>query len=323
MNDRKLGLWMCDGAGGRQHHRHGHLHAAGGAGAVRPQRADRLAGGHRRLHLPRDRFRGARAQASRRPRAPLATCARRSASSSPSRPVVYWISVWVTTPRSRSAWSATSSTVFPGRGHPARGARGGVHVAFVGGQPARRRSGGRVQVVTSLLKVVPLLVVMGVGASRSSPKPETYTSNLPTTPVTGSHPWRPRPWRSRRCSASSRRPLPPAVPGSGADDSARDPDRHVIRRGRLCRRRHDQHADGAPGDARQLRRAIRHDHRSPARRRNGRWVSLFVVISGLGCLNGWTLLSGELHAHAGLPTGYCRRSLATATASACPGPRCC
>ena len=27
---------------------------------------------------------------------------------------------------------------------------------------------------------------------------------------------------------------------------------------------------------------------------NGRWLSLFVVISGLGCLNGWTLLSGEL-----------------------------
>jgi APA family basic amino acid/polyamine antiporter len=27
---------------------------------------------------------------------------------------------------------------------------------------------------------------------------------------------------------------------------------------------------------------------------NGRWISLFIVISGLGCLNGWTLLSGEL-----------------------------
>jgi APA family basic amino acid/polyamine antiporter len=27
---------------------------------------------------------------------------------------------------------------------------------------------------------------------------------------------------------------------------------------------------------------------------NGRWLSLFVVISGLGCLNGWTLLSGEM-----------------------------
>ena len=27
---------------------------------------------------------------------------------------------------------------------------------------------------------------------------------------------------------------------------------------------------------------------------NGRWLSLFVVISGLGCLNGWTLLAGEL-----------------------------
>jgi APA family basic amino acid/polyamine antiporter len=27
---------------------------------------------------------------------------------------------------------------------------------------------------------------------------------------------------------------------------------------------------------------------------NGRWISLFVVISGLGCLNGWTLLASEL-----------------------------
>ena len=31
---------------------------------------------------------------------------------------------------------------------------------------------------------------------------------------------------------------------------------------------------------------------------NGRWISLFVVISGLGCLNGWTLLSSELDTHA-------------------------
>src|SRR5690606_33450284 len=27
---------------------------------------------------------------------------------------------------------------------------------------------------------------------------------------------------------------------------------------------------------------------------NGRWISLFIVVSGLGCLNGWTLLAGEL-----------------------------
>jgi basic amino acid/polyamine antiporter, APA family len=27
---------------------------------------------------------------------------------------------------------------------------------------------------------------------------------------------------------------------------------------------------------------------------DGRWISLFVVISGLGCLNGWTLLASEL-----------------------------
>ena len=27
---------------------------------------------------------------------------------------------------------------------------------------------------------------------------------------------------------------------------------------------------------------------------NGRWIALFVVVSGLGCLNGWTLLVGEL-----------------------------
>ena len=27
---------------------------------------------------------------------------------------------------------------------------------------------------------------------------------------------------------------------------------------------------------------------------SGRWLALFVVISGLGALNGWTLLVGEL-----------------------------
>jgi basic amino acid/polyamine antiporter, APA family len=26
----------------------------------------------------------------------------------------------------------------------------------------------------------------------------------------------------------------------------------------------------------------------------GRWLALFVVVSGLGCLNGWTLLCGEM-----------------------------
>ena len=29
---------------------------------------------------------------------------------------------------------------------------------------------------------------------------------------------------------------------------------------------------------------------------NGRWISLFVVISGLGCLNGWTLVVGRTDA---------------------------
>ena len=28
--------------------------------------------------------------------------------------------------------------------------------------------------------------------------------------------------------------------------------------------------------------------------RSGRWLALFVVVSGLGALNGWTLLVGEL-----------------------------
>jgi APA family basic amino acid/polyamine antiporter len=51
---------------------------------------------------------------------------------------------------------------------------------------------------------------------------------------------------------------------------------------------------------------------------NGRWLSLFIVISGLGCLNGWTLLSAELTRtlamHRLLP-----EILGRATATACPG----
>ena len=54
---------------------------------------------------------------------------------------------------------------------------------------------------------------------------------------------------------------------------------------------------------------------------NGRWISLFVVISGLGCLNGWTLVVGELArtlaSHRLLPA-----ISAAPIASACPGPGC-
>ena len=55
---------------------------------------------------------------------------------------------------------------------------------FVGVNLFGVKTGGRVQVVTSLLKLVPLVLVLVVGAVSIISSPGTYTPNLPTTPLT-------------------------------------------------------------------------------------------------------------------------------------------
>jgi APA family basic amino acid/polyamine antiporter len=49
----------------------------------------------------------------------------------------------------------------------------------------------------------------------------------------------------------------------------------------------------------------------------GRWLALFVVVSGLGCLNGWTLLCGEM-TRTMAAAGTLPKPLATVNASGAP-----
>jgi APA family basic amino acid/polyamine antiporter len=53
---------------------------------------------------------------------------------------------------------------------------------------------------------------------------------------------------------------------------------------------------------------------------SGRWLAAFVVVSGLGCLNGWTLLTGELTCsmarHGALPARLARLNSRGAPAAA-------
>ena len=193
---------------------------------------------------------------------------------------------------------------------------------FVGINLLGIRAGGRVQVLTSLLKIVPLVLVLVVGSVSILASPGTYTPNLPTTPLTMQ--------LSMSAAAVALYAMLGFESAAVAAGRVKDPQRNVPRAtligtlivaifyvaivaiGMLV----VPQATLATSDAPFVTIV---DHLLGAG--NGRWISLFVVISGLGCLNGWTLLSGELTrtlaSHRLLP-----ESSATAIASARPGPRC-
>jgi len=166
---------------------------------------------------------------------------------------------------------------------------------FVGVNLLGVKSGGRVQVVTSLLKVVPLLLVMVVGAVSILSSPGSYTPNVPANPVTGHD--------SMAAAAIALYAMLGFESASIAAGRVRDPERTIPRAtllgtlvvagiyvatvaiGLLV----VPQATLAASDAPFVTIA---DHLLGVG--NGRWISLFIVISGLGCLNGWTLLAGEL-----------------------------
>ena len=86
--------------------------------------------------------------------------------------------------------------------------------------------------------------------------------------------------------------------------------------------RRDRHAGRATGDARYLRRALRHDHRQPDRRRQ-RPLALAVRRHQRTRLpERLDAARQRADAHARDRTGCCRRCSATATASARPGRHC-
>jgi len=208
----------------------------------------------------------------------------------------YWISCWVTMPVLSIGVVGYFDTVFPSASKiPPAVLAVSFMWLFVGVNLLGVKAGGRVQVVTSLLKVVPLVLVLVVGAVSILSSSGTYTPNMPTTPLTVH--------ASMNAAAVALYAMLGFESAAVAAGRVTNPEKTIPRAtligtlivaifyvaivaiGMLVVPQATLAASDAPF-------VTIVDHLlGPG---NGRWISLFVVISGLGCLNGWTLLASEL-----------------------------
>ncbi len=208
----------------------------------------------------------------------------------------YWISVWVTNAVLAIGVIGYLINFFPAAGSiPPAILAVGFMWFFVGVNLLGVRSGGRVQVLTSLLKLVPLVLVMAVGAASILANPGAYTPNVPTTQITMQ--------ASMGAAAIALYAMLGFESAAVAAGRVTNPEKTIPRAtligtlfvaviyvaivaiGMLVVPQATLAASDAPF-------VTILDYLLGAG--NGRWLSLFVVISGLGCLNGWTLLAGEL-----------------------------
>jgi len=157
------------------------------------------------------------------------------------------------------------------------------------------RGSGPVQVATTLLKLVPMAVVVLLGVWILFTAPGAYSAHVPTTPIT-----------TPQVMAASTTALfallgleSAAVPAS----RVRNPESTIPRAtlvGTILTAAIYIAVSIIPMLL--VPQAELAQSQAPfadliARTSGGdfaRWIALFVVVSGLGCLNGWTLLVGEL-----------------------------
>jgi APA family basic amino acid/polyamine antiporter len=208
----------------------------------------------------------------------------------------YWISTAVTVAGLPIAVLGYFFNVFPAATHIPSALLAVVFIwLFVGVNLLGVRSGGGVQVVTSILKLVPLFLVLVLGAASILSNPGAYTPNIPANPVT-LH-------LSMTAAAIALYPMLGFESAAVAAGRVTNPEKTIPRAtmigtllvasiyvatvaiGLLVVPQATLAASNAPFVT------ILDALLGPG---NGRWLSLFVVISGLGCLNGWTLLSGEM-----------------------------
>jgi APA family basic amino acid/polyamine antiporter len=157
------------------------------------------------------------------------------------------------------------------------------------------RTGGRVQVLTAALKLVPLALVIVLGAWMLVADPVAYTEHIPTQPITLSSTM-----AASTIALFAMLGLESATVPAGR---VQNPEITIPRAtligtlltatiyiavtavSTLLVPQETLAASNAPFvDV--LDRLLGAG--------NGRWLGLFVVISGLGCLNGWTLVVAEL-----------------------------
>jgi APA family basic amino acid/polyamine antiporter len=183
------------------------------------------------------------------------------------------------------------------------------------------RAGGRVQVVTTSLKLAPMAVVIALGLWTLLAEPTAYVQQLPTTPI-----GLPGVMAASTIALFAMLGLESAAVPAGR---VRDPERTIPRATlvgtvltaviylavtaiALLVVPQETLASSTSPFVDVLDRL--------AGAGGGRWLALFIVISGLGALNGWTLLVGELTrclAARGLmpgPVGRCNRYGAPAVA---------
>lgn len=157
------------------------------------------------------------------------------------------------------------------------------------------RASGGVQIATTVVKLVPMVAIAVLGAWVLAHAPTSYVAHLPATPIS---------------SGGVMAATTLALFAMLGIESASVPATRVENPGRTIPRatmigtavtavvyiavsavpllllpQHELGASGSPF-------ALVMDRYGEAGL--GRWLSLFVLVSGLGALNGWTLLTGEL-----------------------------
>lgn len=213
----------------------------------------------------------------------------------------YWVSCWITNAAIAIGVVGYLNKVLPGlAGVPASLQALAMVWLFVVVNLLGVRTGGRVQVLTTVLKLLPMAYIVGLGAWILFTEPSTYVRHPPSTPIT-----------LEGLVAASTIALfamlgieSAAVPAG----RVRDPERTIPRSTMagtlltaaiylavssiaLLLLEQERLAQSAAPFADLL-----DDHGGSA---VGRLLAVFVVVSGLGALNGWTLLVGELTASLG------------------------
>lgn len=208
----------------------------------------------------------------------------------------YWVSLWITNAALAVGVIGYLVKVLPmlGAVPPALLALALIWL-FVGVCLLGARTGGRVQVITTVLKLLPMLVIILLGFWVLFADPAAYTRNPPTTPLS-----------LRDLLAASTVALyamlgveSATVPAAKVRDPARTIPRATMAGTLLVAAIYvlvstvvmmlvpqQQLAQSSAPLVDLLDRYLG--------RANGQWLAFFVVVSGAGALNGWTMLSGEL-----------------------------
>lgn len=208
----------------------------------------------------------------------------------------YWVSLWITNAALATGVVAYITAVFPpmGRLQPSLLALG-LLWSFVAINLFGVRSGGGVQIVTTVLKLLPMLAIALLGVWMLIDSPQSYVAHLPNKPVTLGHAM-----TASTIALFAMLGIESAtIPASRVENPGRTIPRATIIGTLITAAIYlvvstvpmlllpELELATAPAPfALLMDRFVGEGV--------GRWLALFVVVSGLGALNGWTLLVGEL-----------------------------